>query len=64
MAPSFEAILAQYDYTLPPELIAQEPASPRDSAGLVVYDRKTGSTDWSTFANIGGYLTQGSALKK
>lgn len=62
MAPSFEAILAQYDYTLPPELIAQEPASPRDSAGLVVYDRKTGSTDWSTFANIGGYLTQGSVL--
>lgn len=62
MTPSFEAVLAQYDYLLPQELIAQAPASPRDSAGLLVHDRKTGSTDWSTFAHIGEYLPPASVL--
>ena len=28
--------LSDYDYTLPPELIAQQPATPRDSARLLV----------------------------
>ena len=27
-----------FDYTLPQELIAQEPAQPRDSSRLLVYD--------------------------
>lgn len=36
---SFEKILKQYDYTFPPELIAQSPLSPRDSARLLVYER-------------------------
>jgi S-adenosylmethionine:tRNA ribosyltransferase-isomerase len=31
--------LASYDYVLPPELIAQSPAEPRDSARLLVLDR-------------------------
>jgi S-adenosylmethionine:tRNA ribosyltransferase-isomerase len=30
------------DYELPPELIAQSPAEPRDAARLLVYDRGTG----------------------
>ena len=29
-----------YHYELPEELIAQSPAEPRDSARLLVYDRK------------------------
>ncbi len=34
--------LASYDYELPPELIAQTPAEPRDSARLLVMNRVTG----------------------
>lgn len=33
----------ELDYQLPPDLIATEPAQPRDSARLMVIDRKTGS---------------------
>jgi len=34
--------VAQFDYDLPAELIAQEPAEPRDSARLLVLDRAAG----------------------
>ncbi len=30
-----------YNYYLPPELIAKQPAAPRDSSRLFVYDTKT-----------------------
>lgn len=32
---------SSYFYDLPPELIAQTPAMPRDSSRLLIYDRKT-----------------------
>jgi S-adenosylmethionine:tRNA ribosyltransferase-isomerase len=32
-----------YHYHLPPELIAKEPARPKDAARLLVYDRKSGT---------------------
>ncbi|MEA2641303.1 MAG: S-adenosylmethionine:tRNA ribosyltransferase-isomerase [Chloroflexota bacterium] len=38
-----DLLLSSYDYVLPPELIAQAPAEPRDSARLLVLDRGTGS---------------------
>lgn len=41
-----------YDYALPRERIAQAPATPRDSAKLLVYKRKTGETVWSTIRNL------------
>ena len=53
---AFQAALDAHDVTIPPELIAREPASPRDSAGLVVLDRATGETTWTVFSRIGEFL--------
>lgn len=36
---TLDELLALYDYAFPAELIANEPANPRDSARLLVYDR-------------------------
>jgi S-adenosylmethionine:tRNA ribosyltransferase-isomerase len=36
--------LADFDYTLPPDLIAQEPLEPRDAARLLVLDRASAGT--------------------
>ena len=33
-----------YDFNLPENLIAQEPANPRDSAKMLVYNRKNNIT--------------------
>lgn len=41
--------LQNYDYTLPQESIATYPASPRESAKLLVYDRKKDSITHSDF---------------
>jgi S-adenosylmethionine:tRNA ribosyltransferase-isomerase len=51
-----EKLLKQYDYHVPQQLIAQRPARPRDSARLLVYDRKTKRTQFDTFRNLGKYL--------
>ncbi len=58
----FQDLLARYDYDLPGELIANAPASPRDSAKLLVHNRKTDRTDWTTFAQIGDFLPKNSVL--
>ncbi|OGL89102.1 tRNA preQ1(34) S-adenosylmethionine ribosyltransferase-isomerase QueA [Candidatus Uhrbacteria bacterium RIFCSPLOWO2_02_FULL_51_9] len=54
--------LARYYYQLPPELIAQEPASLRDSARLLVYNRHAGETFFDTFRNLIKYLPPKSVL--
>ncbi len=59
---SLEDTLGLYDYTFPPEMIATSPASPRDSAKLLVHERKTGKTHWSTFASIGNFLPKNAVL--
>jgi len=51
-----------YDYTLPPELIATEPASPRDSCKLLVYDRKDQSITHTVFSKINEFLPQDCAV--
>jgi S-adenosylmethionine:tRNA ribosyltransferase-isomerase len=40
------------DYELPPELIAQHPAEPRDSARLLVHDRRSGTIRHRVFRDL------------
>ena len=54
--------LKKYDYIFPPELIANKPAAPRDSAKLLFYNRKTKTTKFDTFKNINKYLPKNSLL--
>lgn len=51
-----------FDYNLPPELIAQAPANPRDSCRLMVLDRETGTVTHRVFSDIGEYLNPGDLL--
>lgn len=53
---------ADFGYTLPSELIAQEPLKSRDRARLLVIDRKSGSFRHDVFANVGQYLPPASLL--
>lgn len=55
-------MLKSYNYHLPPELIANTPASPRDSARLFIYDTKTDEIAFDTFRNIDRYLPKPSLL--
>jgi S-adenosylmethionine:tRNA ribosyltransferase-isomerase len=43
---------ADYDFALPPELIAQRPLERRDASRLMVIDRSAGSVAHRTFADI------------
>lgn len=49
-------MLDKLQFKLPPELIAQEPASPRDHARLLVYDRSTKQIIDDYFYNLLDYL--------
>ena len=62
MPEDFENILKQYDYQFPEELIAQEPASPRDSAKLLVYERTTKKLSHSNFKHLPNFIEPGSLL--
>lgn len=50
------ALTASYHYDLPKELIAKYPASPKESARLLIYDRKTKTITHEIFKNIFAYL--------
>lgn len=50
------------DFILPKELIAQEPTRPRDSARLLVYDRKTKHIKDVIFRDLPDYLPQNTTL--
>jgi S-adenosylmethionine:tRNA ribosyltransferase-isomerase len=54
--------ITDYDYHLPPELIAQHPVDPRDSARLLVLDRKAHTLGHDTFFHLDGYLQAGDLL--
>jgi S-adenosylmethionine:tRNA ribosyltransferase-isomerase len=48
--------IADFDYSLPPELIAQEPARPRDSSRMLVLHRGSGELEHRSFRDFPGYL--------
>jgi S-adenosylmethionine:tRNA ribosyltransferase-isomerase len=54
--------LADFDYRLPPELIAQRPASLRDASRLLVVRRDTQTFEHRIFREIGEYLRPGDVL--
>ena len=54
--------LSSYDYSLPPENIAQTPASPRDSSRLLVWDVLNDTTDSRIFRDITEYFRPGDLL--
>ena len=51
-----------YDYVLPPHLIAERPAEPKDSARLLVYNRQTGETTHARFSDILDFIPPQSAI--
>ena len=53
---------ADFDYPLPPELIAQEPAPQRDQSRLMVLARANGGLDHRHFADLPDFLREGDVL--
>ncbi len=51
-----------FDYTLPPELIAQEPVEPRDHSRLMVVDRSSGAISHHHFYDLPSLLQPGDVL--
>ena len=49
-------LVSEFDYLLPPELIAQYPAEARDQARLMVVDRQTQRITHTTFDRLGDLL--------
>jgi S-adenosylmethionine:tRNA ribosyltransferase-isomerase len=54
--------LEDFDYSLPPERIAQDPMEPRDSSRLMVLDRSGGTIEHAVFRDVGRYLKAGDLL--
>jgi S-adenosylmethionine:tRNA ribosyltransferase-isomerase len=54
--------LQDFDFILPPGLIAQSPVVRRDQARLMVVDRAQQRVTHDTFSNIGNYLRAGDVL--
>ncbi len=54
--------LAEFDYTLPEDLIAQYPAEPRDASRLMVVHRRGGAIEHRTFRDIADYLAPADTL--
>src|SRR3990167_3806293 len=55
-------LIKKYDYQLPKNLIAQSPASQRDSAKLLIYNRQTKKISFDRFYNLTKYLPPKSVL--
>jgi S-adenosylmethionine:tRNA ribosyltransferase-isomerase len=53
---------SDFDYSLPPELIAQTPAEPRDSARMLVLARATGTLSHHAVRDLPDFLQTGDLL--
>lgn len=54
--------LEEFQYDLPPELVAQNPATPRDSSKLMILDRGTGMVSHHIFKDLPDFLLPGDLL--
>ncbi|MBN2369415.1 MAG: tRNA preQ1(34) S-adenosylmethionine ribosyltransferase-isomerase QueA, partial [Vicinamibacteria bacterium] len=54
--------LGEFDYDLPPELIAQEPLAERDASRLLVLDRQAGTIEHRFFHELHEYLRDNDLL--
>jgi len=54
--------LSEFDFTLPKNLIAQKPASPRDACRLMVLNRGEYKISHDRFYNLEKYLQSGDVL--
>jgi len=54
--------MSDFEYELPPGLIAQEPIEPRDSSRLLVLHRSSGRIEHRLFSDLPGYLGRGDLL--
>src|SRR5262249_11842622 len=63
-SPSFNNLMrtSDFDYQLPPALIAHEPARPRDSSRMMVLHRRTGGRVESRFRNLPDFLEPSDVL--
>jgi len=57
-----ELLTQSYHFELPSELIATHPASPRESAKLLVYDRKTDTITHTRFSEFEKFIPKDAAL--
>lgn len=55
-------LVESYDYTLPKELIASSPASPKDAAKLLVYNRKTDTITHAIFRDIQSFIPKDTTI--
>ena len=53
---------SDFDYELPPSLIAQTPIEPRDASRMMVLDRRAGTIEHRHFRDILDYLQPGDVL--
>jgi S-adenosylmethionine:tRNA ribosyltransferase-isomerase len=54
--------LSEYEFSLPPALIAQEPVAERDQSRLMILNRKTGDRQHKAFHQLLDYLHPGDVL--
>ncbi len=57
-----EMLISEFDYELPPELIAQQPLAERSASRMLVVDRAAGSFADSSFVDLPALLREGDVL--
>lgn len=60
--PAKEYRLSDFDFELPPELLAEYPSEKRDSSRLMVISRRTGRISHHIFNEIGNFLSSGDLI--